>query len=180
MTIWIAFLRGVNVGGATIVPMKALAESLADAGLADVATYIQSGNVVFRSGARTPAALERRIRDAITGRFSIDPAVLVLSVDALAEAIEANPFARAESEPRSLHLFFLAAIPRTPDLDGLEALKADSESFALVGKVFYLHAPDGFGRSRLAAQVARRLRVDATARNWRTAGKVLEMARALG
>jgi uncharacterized protein (DUF1697 family) len=74
-----------------------------------------------------------------------------------------------------LHLFFLATVALEPDLASLESLRADSERYALVEDVFYLHAPDGIGRSKLAARVERALGVPATARNWRTVGKLVEM-----
>ena len=75
-----------------------------------------------------------------------------------------------------LHLFFLASVPENPDLKTLESYRRDSERFALEGKVFYLHAPDGIGRSKVAARAERALGVAATARNWRSVGKTLAMA----
>jgi uncharacterized protein (DUF1697 family) len=93
--------------------------------------------------------------------------------------VSSNPFPDAESEPSRLHLFFLAAAPENPDLDLIEALRAETERFALTGDVAYLHAPDGIGRSKLAARMERALGIAATARNWRTVGKVLEMARSV-
>jgi uncharacterized protein (DUF1697 family) len=77
-------------------------------------------------------------------------------------------------------VYFLAASPERPDLDGLEGIKSDRERFFLGDGVFYLHAPDGIGRSKLAANVERLLGVPATARNWRTVGKVMEMANERG
>jgi uncharacterized protein (DUF1697 family) len=179
-TTWIGFLRGVNVGGKTTVPMKALVQRLEEAGLENVRTYIQSGNVVFESSVKDAHALERRICKAIEGRFKIEPAVQVLSAQSLAQAAAANPFPHAEPDHKSLHLFFLAEAPKAPDLDGLQRLRIPSEAFALVGRVFYLHAPDGIARSKLAAAIGKRLGVEVTARNWRTVCKVLEMAEAPG
>ena len=96
----------------------------------------------------------------------------------LAQAIAANPFPAAAAEPKSLHLYFLAQ-PPAADLVALNALKASGEAFAIVDKVFYLHTPNGFGRSKLAAGAEKRLGVQITARNWRTANKVLELAQEL-
>ncbi|HUF90702.1 MAG TPA: DUF1697 domain-containing protein, partial [Gemmatimonadota bacterium] len=103
------------------------------------------------------------------------PRVLLLGGDRLLEAIEANPFPEADAEPRSLHLFFLAEPPPSPDLESLAEVAVASERFHLERDVFYLHAPEGFGRSKLAARVERYLGVAATARNWRTVRKLQEM-----
>jgi uncharacterized protein (DUF1697 family) len=86
-----------------------------------------------------------------------------------------NPFPQAEERPSALHLFFLSEPSSNPDFELLNTLKAGSESFVLTEDVFYLHAPDGIGRSKLAARVERLLGVDVTARNWRTVSKVAEM-----
>jgi uncharacterized protein (DUF1697 family) len=104
--------------------------------------------------------------------------VLVLTLAELERAAAANPFPEGADDPRRLHLFFLAERPARPDLKSLEAARAASERFALEGRVFYLHTPDGFGTSKLAARVERLLGVEATARNWRTVTAILEMAMA--
>ena len=90
-----------------------------------------------------------------------------------------NPFPEAESDPKTLHLGFLASVPNNPDLDKLETLKSDTERFRLIDTVFYLHAPDGIGRSKLAARAERLLGVPMTDRNWRTVVKLREMANEL-
>ena len=88
------------------------------------------------------------------------------------------PFPQAAAEPQFLHLYFLAR-PAEPDLEALNALKTSSEAFAIVDQVFYLHAPQGIGRSKLAAGAEKHLGVAVTARNWRTANKVLQLAQKL-
>ena len=98
----------------------------------------------------------------------------------LEKVIQQNPFpAEAEADPRALHAGFLAAAPEHPDLKTLESLKTDSERFRLIGKVFYLHAPDGVGRSKLAAKSERLLGVPMTDRNWRTVLTLWNMAQEL-
>ena len=94
------------------------------------------------------------------------------------KAAAANPFPQAAGNPASLHLFFLDAAPKNPDVKSLEALRTGSEAFALKGRVFYLYAPDGIGRSKLAERAGRFLGVDsATARNWRTVTTLLAMSK---
>ncbi len=177
MKTWIALLRGINVGGSHLLPMKQLAALLAKAGCRDVKTYIQSGNAVFRSPMSDASRMAARVQAAVLASHGFEPRVLVLDLNELQRAAAANPFPEAVSSPRSLHLFFLAERPKNPDLESLERVKARSESFALKGRIFYLHTPEGFGTSKLVQRVERDLGVEATARNWSTVSAVLELAR---
>lgn len=177
MTTFIALFRGINVGGKNLLPMGQLVPLLEALGLQNVSTYIQSGNVVFQSVELDPADLAERIQSAVHESHGFTPQVFVLGVDELERAVRANPYPEAEPEPKSLHLSFLETRPQHPDLDVLEGLKLDSERFELRGEVFYLHAPEGIGRSKLAGRVERALGVSATGRNWRTVCRILEMAR---
>lgn len=176
MAVWIALLRGINVGGATL-KMKDLAATLEDLRLEDVKTYIQSGNVVFKSGRKNAARLAGDIRKAIAKAHKVDPHVIVLSQKTLERAAAANPFPEAEDNPKSVHLYFLDSAPKKPDTDKLAATAGKNERFALKGAVFYLHTPEGFGVSKLAERAEKALGVPATARNWRTVGKLIEMAK---
>jgi uncharacterized protein (DUF1697 family) len=176
----IALLRGINVGGSNVLPMGDLVAILEDTGAQYVKTYIQSGNAVFLIGEANTRLLSDRIRTEIGKRHGFEPHVLILELEALERAVDANPFPEAESEPKTLHLLFLAGPAEDPDLDALEAVRGDRERFSLGDSVFYLHAPDGIGRSRLAQRAERLLGVPATARNWRTVLKVLDLAKQCG
>jgi len=176
MNLWIAFFRGINVGGRNILPMKALRALLLDIGCADVSTYIQSGNVVFRHAATRPAALQEPIAEEIQRRFSFKPQVLLMTAEKLLAAQQGNPFPEAVNEPKTLHLSFLVSDAGAVDWNALNAAKSESERYELIDRVFYLHAPDGIGRSTLAANVEKYLGVAATARNWRTVTRVLELS----
>jgi uncharacterized protein (DUF1697 family) len=177
MNTWIALFRGINVGGNNPLPMKDLREDLAGLGLEEVRTYIQSGNAVFRSeGAEGAEALAERIAAAVEARHGHRPRVLLLEAAELRGARDTNPYPGAEDDPKSVHLYFLASAPTAPDLATLEAARAPTEAFHLEGRIFYLHAPAGVGRSKLAAKAEKLLGVPATARNWRTVGKLCEMA----
>lgn len=172
----IALLRGINVGGNNMLPMKDLVRDLESLGLRNVRTYIQSGNVVFET-ARTPgASLEEKIEVAIEKRRGFRPHVLVVSADRLKGIIDANPFPKAAAEPKTLHAFFLASPPKSPDLESLHKVAVRSERFHLGEHAFYLHTPDGLGKSKLATQVERRLGVEATARNWNTVLRLWTLA----
>ena len=178
MTTYIALFRGINVGGRHMLPMKELKPVLERHDCLDVRTYIQSGNVVFRSAKSDVGRLATRLTAAISKSHGFEPHVLLLTRSELETAARGNPFPESRENPTSLHLFFLAEPPRKPDLKACEALKASTERFKLKGCVFYLHTPDGFGPSKLAARAETLLGVAATARNWRTVMTLLQMAQA--
>jgi uncharacterized protein (DUF1697 family) len=174
---YVALLRGINVGGSHMLPMKDLRLLFEENGCVDVQTYIQSGNVVFRSGISDAERLAKQLTTAVLKGRGFEPRVLVLRRSDLERAASNNPFPEAERNPASVHLFFLCEPARRADLKSMEALKAKTERFALKGKVLYLHTPDGFGKSRLAARAERLLGVEATARNWRTVTTLLNLAK---
>ena len=180
MRTWVALFRGINVGGKNVLPMKDLVPTLGNVGARDVETYIQSGNAVFRSTETNASLLSDRIRTAIKASHGFEPWVLLLQSEEVERAVRLNPFPGAESEPKTLHVYFLAFSPEHPDLDALERIKGKGERFVLKDEVFYLHAPDGVGRSKLAANAEKLLGVPATARNWRTVLKVTAMAQEHG
>jgi uncharacterized protein (DUF1697 family) len=176
MKTYIALFRGINVGGKNLLPMKVLKELLESLDLQQVRTYIQSGNAVFQGEQAADARLAESISAEIKKIHGFEPRVLLLKSEELTGAIQSNPFPDAEPKPQTLHLGFLTAVPEKPDLDALENFRGESERFALKGKVFYLHAPEGIGRSKLAAQAERLLGVAMTVRNWRTVNKLMAMA----
>ncbi len=175
MKTYIALIRGINVGGKGLLPMQELVAILESLGAQNVKTYIQSGNAVFQHKADVAAGLARKVTAKIARSRGFAPHVLVLEATALAKVVAANPFPEAVAEPKSLHAFFLDAKPAKTKLTSLAGLQSKTERFELRGSVLYLHAPDGIGRSKLAANVERRLGVAATGRNWRTVCRLLEM-----
>jgi uncharacterized protein (DUF1697 family) len=176
MNTFIALLRGINVGGNNILPMRELVAVLEGLGLRQVKTYIQSGNVVFQSEAKTLTELAQEISAAIGKKYGFRPSVLILDLPEFQAAVAANPFPEGESEPKTLHLFFLDEVPTNPNWGLLESLKAESERYQLINKVFYLYTPAGFGRSKLAEKAEKALGVAATARNWRTVSTLMSRA----
>ncbi len=180
MKTYIALFRGINVGGNNVLPMKDLVALLENIGSQNVKTYIQSGNAVFQNKEENASLLSNRIRAAIKKSHGFEPQVLLLKPEEIERAVESNPFPEAESEPKTLHVHFLASMPKNADLGALESIKSDRERFALKDGVFYLHAPDGIGRSKLAANTEKLLGVAITGRNWRTVCKVMAMAKQYG
>ena len=179
MKICIALLRGINVGGKHSLPMKELATMLEELGARQIKTYIQSGNVVFLWNGKDTSRLAQTLRAEIKRRRGFDPHVLMLGLEELERVIKQNPFPKVESDPTALHAGFLAGVPATPDLKALEDLKSDRERFRLVDRVFYLYAPDGVGRSKLAARAEKLLGVPMTDRNWKTVCTLWELAQEL-
>jgi len=176
MNTYIALFRGINVGGKNSLPMKGLIALLEGIGAKNVRTYIQSGNAVFQSIEKSPSRLSKQLAAEIKKRYGFEPHVLLLGLEAIYKAIAKNPFPEAETEPSSLHLGFLASIPKNPDQEKLRSLRKASERFHLVDNVFYLYAPEGVGRSKLAASTEKVLGVPMTDRNWRTVCKIRDLA----
>lgn len=179
MNTYIALLRGINVGGRHKLPMRELVHLLEALGVKNVKTYIQSGNVVFQSERTDSTMLAEEISEAIGKSHGFAPQIFILDIAGLQKAMAVNPFPEGEDEPKSLHLFFLDAVPQEPDLSLMEALKKENERYRLIDDVFYLHAPDGIGRSKLAEKAGHGWGVSITARNWRTVSKIMELATAV-
>ena len=176
MSVFIALLRGINVGGKNIVPMAELRAALTSAGLQSVKTYIQSGNVVFASRTSSPAKLQATIQGTLDKHFDVKPSVMILTSVELEAAISVNPYADRDIQANCVHLYFLDARPAGDAVEAACTLAASSEEFQIVGNVFYLFAPDGVARSKLASRAERTLGVGATARNLRSSRKILELA----
>ena len=177
MTAWVALFRGINVGGHNKLPMRMLVEAFAAIGAEDIRTYIQSGNVVFRHAETDRERLDAAIRAAVGKVVDFEPGILLMTAVQFEQILQENSF--PEDPPNALHVYFLAAKPEAPNLETLASAASSSEAFVLKDLAFYLHAPDGIARSKIAASVERRLGVNATARNWRTVSRVQALCREL-
>ena len=175
MNTYIALFRGINVGGKNILPMKDLVGILEGIGCEKVKTYIQSGNAVFQAKENQIKKIAEKLCSRILESHGFKPKVLLLGVTELEDAIKNNPFKTIEG--KSLHFFFLESTPIKPNLDKLANVKSNSEEFKLDKNIFYLYAPDGVGRSKLAAKVEQALGVPVTARNWNTVSKLFAMVK---
>lgn len=174
MTAYVAFLRAVNVGGNNKVPMARLREALADAGLEEVATLLQSGNVVFRSSG-SAAAAAKVVADAIEETFGLQIGVVIRSAAQLIAVARANPFLDAEPDrdPKTLHVAFLSARPTAGAAGKLDPNRSPPDTVVVKGSELYLSYPTGSGNSRLTLDyLERTLGVRGTARNWRTMQRV--------
>ncbi|MGO9519218.1 MAG: DUF1697 domain-containing protein [Candidatus Korobacteraceae bacterium] len=182
MPVLISMLRGVNVTGYNKIPMEALRQLYESLGLRAAQTYIQSGNVVFKSNAKDLSTLAKRIEDAIEKKFSFRPAVTLRTTAELKSVIARNPFAeRREIEPGKLLVnFFLTTEPGAEMRSEILRLKAGHpEELAFGSRELYIYFPDGQGRSKLWPAIDRALKKSGTGRNWNTVTKLLDMAEKL-
>ncbi|WDE03224.1 DUF1697 domain-containing protein [Thalassomonas viridans] len=170
MKTYITLLRGVNVGGKNLLPMKELKSQLAAAGFEQVKTYIQSGNIVLLSNSNP----EEEIATLIQTEFGFIPEIMVLDDDEFMRCASDNPY--QEAEGKTVHFYFCKTQPQI-NTEKLAGLISATESYQLVDKVFYLHAPDGIGRSKLVANIEACLGVPATGRNLNTVNKLIDMAK---
>jgi uncharacterized protein (DUF1697 family) len=177
MTRYVALLRGINVGGHNKVPMAALRTICESVGGTDVATYIQSGNVVL-SSSLTAAQLGTTLESAIAAELGVAPAVTIRTAAQMAAVVAGNPF--PDADPGHLHVFFLTRAPSEKDLGGLEGLEHPPEELSVLGTEVYFRLPDGLGRSKLVELYGRRVKVPGTMRNWRTVNKLVEMSHPTG
>lgn len=172
----IVLLRGINVGSHKRIAMPALREALEEAGFEDVATYVQSGNVVL-SGSTSSEAVARKVRKAIADRFGHDVEVLVRTRKELAAIVKRDPLGKVATDPKRYQVTFLAAAPKPATIRKLEAAAVEPEQVVVKGREAYAWHPDGIGRSKLAALLGGpALGVTATSRNWATVTKLLELA----
>jgi uncharacterized protein (DUF1697 family) len=174
---YVALLRGVNVGGKNLLPMKDLAGLFAEAGCADVRTYIQSGNVVFKASQATAGKLPGLIAKGIADRFGYSPTVLLRSVEELGETVRNNPFLQAGASENFLHVLFLAGQPDARAIAALDPLRSPADAFVVRGREIYLQCPNGVGGTKLTnAWFDSKLSTISTGRNWRTVLKLFELA----
>ena len=176
----ISMLRGVNVGGHNKIKMDALRELCESLGLRGVQTYVQSGNVVFRTDTKDLAALAKRIEDAIERKFGFRPGVTLRTSSDLRDTIARNPFAkRREIDASKLIVTFLAAEPNRETRDEILEIKTGPEEVRIGGREIYIYFPDGMGQSKLWPVIDKALKKSGTGRNWNTVTKLLEMAEKL-
>jgi uncharacterized protein (DUF1697 family) len=178
---YLALLRGINVGGRNKIAMADLRLIATELGYTDVATYIQSGNLLFSSDDEDTAGHARVLERRIAEQLGVRPAVVVISATELARAIADNPFPD-EANGRLVHAVFRSTEPSAAELAriaeavGRVRAKGSSDDGVVVGRTLFLHTPDGFGRSELAARLIGSAPPTAgTARNWATVTRLMAM-----
>jgi uncharacterized protein (DUF1697 family) len=170
-SVYVALLRGVNVGGSGRVPMKELRELFELLGFEDVRTLIQSGNVIFRA-AKMPSP--STLQAAIAERFQITSPVVLRTSSELVKIIRNDPF--GDADQAFLHVGFMVAPVPAPELAALDVERFAPEQIVASGTEVYFHLPRGIGNSKLASYVNRRLGGSMTIRNWNTVTTLAELS----
>jgi uncharacterized protein (DUF1697 family) len=176
MTRYVAFLRAINVGGNRKVPMGDLSVQLAALGLHGIATYINSGNVIFESRGINPAELERRIEVQLQQAFGFDVPTLVRTADELAAVNAADPFgAAADHEDATVYVAFLRTVPDADHVRQLDIYQSDIDTLQVEGRhVFWLRRRD-LGESAITLdRLERALGTQATIRNMTTLARMVD------
>jgi uncharacterized protein (DUF1697 family) len=178
MTKFVAFLRGINVGGNKTIAMVRLKTVLEELGFQSVKTHLNSGNVVFASKEKGVAKLAKAIEDAIEKEFGFRPAVVVGSSADLKRIVERNPFPKmAADDPSHLVVMFLVAKPGKDAAARIAKAYAGPEEIRIDGDAVYITYPNGIGTSKLTnVFLEKQLGVVGTARNWNTVVKLSDIA----
>lgn len=176
---YVALLRAVNVAGRNQVAMSDLRGMLTDLGFDDVKSLLQSGNLIFKTGAGAGAAIEARLEAETTKRLGVKTAYIVRTAKEMDAVIANNPFpAEAERDPGHLVVVFLKDAPTASAVEALRAAIKGPELVQAKGKHAYIVYPDGIGRSRLtSALIDARLGSQGTGRNWNTIVKLAALAK---
>ena len=174
-------LRGVNVGGHNKIKMEALRALYESLKLRDAQTYVQSGNVIFRTDERDIARLTKRIEDGIERKFGFRPDVILRTAAEMRDVVARNPFAKRRGiEPGKLLVTFLASDPPAEVREKVRQIKCDPEELRIEGRELYIYFPNGMGRSKLStAKLEKTMSTPGTGRNWNSVTKMLEMAEKL-
>ncbi|MFI6482520.1 DUF1697 domain-containing protein [Nonomuraea sp. NPDC050663] len=172
----VALLRGVNVGGRNQVGMPALRELLEGLGYEDVKTHLQSGNVVYSSG-KAPDRAAKEIEQALAKELGVKVPVLVRTKTELAAIAKADPLGKVASDPALYLVTFLSDKPEAKKIKEVDPEKYEPDVFKHVGQEIYVWCPNGVRNTKLTYSFWEKLLgVTATARNWRTVTKLLELA----
>ena len=178
MTTYISILRGINVSGKNLIKMDVLQKMYKDLCFDSVTTYIQSGNIVFRSVETKLEKLEKEISNQIEKVFGFDVPVIVLTIDNLQQIIDDNPFPKDQSKDQNfLHITFLSSNPAKYDIKAIQEKRLSGEEIVIIENAVYLYCPNGYSNTKLNNTfLETKLNVRATTRNWKTANKLLQIA----
>ena len=181
MITYIALLRGINVSGKKKIKMADLRSHLEELKFKNIKTYIQSGNILFKSTETNQAVLEQQIKDKIEKKYGFDVPVMVKLATDFQRVIENNPFIKDEANDiKCMHITFLGSLPTQEQIDHLATYNYPSEEYLLENKDIYFYAPNGYGRAKMNNNFfEKKLKVRATTRNWKTVNKLLVMANEL-
>jgi len=168
--LYCCLLRGINVSGRNLIKMASLQETFKQMGFTHVKTYLQSGNVFFKTSETDVLVLRTRIEDRIFSEFGHKIPVMLLSDVWLKEVFNHNPFIPDQTkDEKFLHVTFLAEPPLQANVEKLRLLNTQPDKFQITEKAVYLYCPNGYGNSKLTNNTLEaKLKVLTTTRNWKT------------
>jgi uncharacterized protein (DUF1697 family) len=177
MPVYVALLRGINLGGHKKIKMDELRAALAAMGFDDVKTYIQSGNVVFKAAKISDKALSKKIEATILSKFGHSVSVIIRTAEEIEQLIANNPFLKQpDIDQTKLHVMFLREPPAQSALQQLETLVLKPDQFRFLGKELYFYLPNGVAESVVMKKpIDRVLAIPTTMRNWRTVNTIQQM-----
>jgi uncharacterized protein (DUF1697 family) len=169
MNTYIGLLRGINVSGQRMIAMKDLKALLIKAGYEGVMTYIQSGNIVFKSSETSKKTLTKDIGEVIEKHYGFAVPILILTEEEVEKIIQKNPYNDGKKDASKLHVTFLDSMPEKKLLETTRDEKFQSDEFHIDNTIIYLYCPDGYGMTKFSTMFfERKLAVTATTRNWKT------------
>lgn len=178
MQTYIGLLRGINVSGQKKIKMVELKASFEALGFTDVVTYIQSGNIVFKSSETNSKKLEKTIHEMLLNDYGFDVTVIVLTPKEIAYAVENNPFEKDPTkDPKKFYVVFLQAKPQQENIEKLATYNYSPEEYILDDKLIYFYAANGAHKAKMSNNFFEsKLKVRASSRNWRTLHKLVELS----
>ncbi len=178
MSIYVAMLRGINVGGQKIVKMENLRSSFEALGFRRVRTYVQSGNVIFEASKTSPDHLSKNIEEKILRDYGFSVPLVLRTSDEMKKIVNHNPFLKEKGiDDSKLHVTFLSELPAEATLRELDALRSLPDQFRMRSREVYLYCPNGYGRSKLSNSAFEELlSVEATTRNWKTVNTLAKIS----
>lgn len=178
MNTYISILRGINVSGHNMIKMEALKKIYTGLAFYDVQSYIQSGNVVFRTKGSDPEMIGIKVQAEIKKEFGFDVPVMVIELNEMRKIAKENPFIMDKSKDGSfLHVSFLSGDPGKALVNKIDGALYLPDEFRWKGRAIYLYCPGGYGKTKLNnGFFESKLKITATTRNWKTVNELIRMA----
>lgn len=177
MKTYMSLLRGINVGGRNKIKMADLKNLYEKLGFQNIETYIQSGNVIFKSEEPDIRLLENKIKNQILADFGYSIHILIKKTDIIKTVVDSNPYLKDRNEDiKLLCVTFLSEIPAPELLDNLKDFQYKEDEFFIQDDLIFLFTPGGYGKTKLSNNFfEKKLKISATTRNWKTVLKLQEM-----
>ncbi len=179
---YIALLRGINVSGQKKIKMADLKAMFEKIGFTSVVTYIQSGNIIFKSDVTSVKEISNMIKSGIFDHFAYDVPVLVLTLEVLENIYNDNPYAdllqQQILEGKKMYFTLLSSLPDMAQIDDINKYCGEDEDFTITDEVVYFYAANGYGKTKLSNNFfEKKLKCTATTRNLKTVIKLLELSK---